>query len=226
MTFKSIFSDDENLLPSLPEDAPLDKYSNEDLTNLAKSGDYLPRLQLMTSNSKPCKDGKFPINHYACIEGSEHLDLGEEVDVLVVTWRPKALEMGKDAVISNYDQESATFKTIQDKSLIDNSGCMYGPEFFVWIPAIKKWAGYFMGSKTARNEAKSVSARLKKAATLGSRKIEGSKHTWYGPFVTACTTPFELPDQEDLIEQVKKFNNPPAPTAELADKPDEDARSR
>lgn len=187
---------------------PVSKYSEEDWDATASSSTFLPRLQLMTSNAGMCKSGDFPANHYALVRDSKFDDLGKNVDILLLSWRPKALETG-DAVISVYDPESAEFQRIQDKSAEKDSGCMFGPEFLVWVPKAKAFATFFMGTKSARRESGAVKARLKKAATLGSHEIKTKKFTWYAPQCSACSTPFDMPQKEAMLAALEQFNNPP-----------------
>jgi len=208
--------EEENAL--IPADAvggALEKFDDAIFKAATKSGDYLPRLQLMTAASEKCKKNEFPINHYALIRDQNHQDLGETVDILLVTWRPKALEIG-DEVISVFKADHPEFLRIQDKSGEKDSGCMYGPEFLVYIPAVKEFATFFCGSKSSRREAPNVKALMRKAATLKSRFVETKKYKWFTPAVTPCSTPFEAPDMEQLAKEVQKFNNPPETTVEVA----------
>lgn len=193
----------------------IQKYDDKAFEAVVTSGNYLPRLQLMTSQSEKCKEGAFPINNYALVVGEIFHDLGKEVDILVICFRPKAIEIG-DAVITVFDQNSEEFKRIVAKSELPNSGCMYGPEFLVYVPSQKKFATFFMGSKSARKEAPAVRALLQAAATLKSKKISTSQHTWFAPQAVPCSTPFELPNMDDLKKEVEKFNNPPAQEVEKA----------
>ena len=189
---------------------PIDKHSDDDWDAAASSTTFLPRLQLMTSNSEKCKTGEFPTNHYAMIQDQKFDDLGPNIDILLVTWRPKALEVGDDGVISVFDPNNAEFQRIQDRSMNEtNSGCMFGPEFLCWIPSVSRFATFFMGTKSSRREAGNVKARLKKAATLGSTKIETKKFTWFAPQVSDCSTPFDMPGKDDMLAAVEQFNNPP-----------------
>jgi len=203
----------------------VDKYSDDDFDAAQSSAQYFPRVQLLTSNSAACKSGDFPTNHYALVNDSNNQDLGKSVDVAVITWRPKALETG-DQVISSYEPSSDEFQRIQGKSFESNSGCMFGPEFLVWIPQAKKFATFFMGTKSSRREAPNVKARLKNAATLSSRKIETKQYTWFAPACTACTTPLEVPGKEELIAAIEQFNNPPKPTLEGVDDKADGERAR
>lgn len=183
--------------------------------DLIISTKFLPRLQLMTSSSEKCKSGEFPINHYALVTGGVHIDLGGEVDVLVIDWRAKAMQIGE--VITNfYDPDSVEFKEISQKSEIRDSGCMFGVEFLMYVPTKQKFVTFFCGSATARKEAFSIKERLQKAATLKSKKIETKKYTWFGPVCQDCNVPFDLPSMDDIKIEVEKFRNPPANEVEVA----------
>lgn len=206
------------------QDLPLQKYDDKAFELAQSSASYLPRLQLLTSNSDKCKSGEFPTNHYALINDQKFDDLGVNVDCLPVAWRPKALETG-DEVISVYDPNDAEFARIQERSLNEtNSGCMFGPEFLVWLPGVKRFATFFMGTKSARRESSALKDRLQKGVTLGSQKIETKKFTWFAPKVSACSTPFEMPSRDALIEAVEGFNNPPKSEVEKVSSSDDRAR--
>jgi hypothetical protein len=188
------------------------KYDDEAF-DAATSAKYLPRLQLMTSNSGKCKSAEFPINHYAIVRDQNFEDLGKSCDVLVVDWRPKALEIGEQ-IVSIFDHESPEFKRIQVEAEGKDSGCMWGPEFLVYVPASGVFATFFMGTKSSRRESPALKALLHKAATLTSHEIKTPAFTWYAPQVTKCTTEFDLPDKESLKEVVDKFRSPDATEVE------------
>ena len=195
--------------------ALVQKYSDDDFDKVAASK-YLPRVQLMTSNSKPCKSGEFPMNHYALVRGKNFTDLTESVNVLVIAWRPKALDMS-DGVVSFFDPEHKEFQRIEEMSEQPDSGCMYGPEFLVYIPSVEEYGTFFMGSKSARNESPAIKALLGKAATLQVQHITTAKYDWYSPQVIPCTTPFDIPDIEDIKTIASEFNNPPETEVETAE---------
>jgi len=191
------------------------KFSKETFDEIAGS-QFMPRLQLMTSNSEKCKSGDFTTNHYALVKGSEHLDLGGEVDVLIIVWRPKAMRMG-DQVLVYFDTEHPEFKRIEGDSTKPNSGCMYGPEFLVWIPEAKEFATFFMGSISARNESGSVLTNLGQAMTIAAQKIVNPRYTWFAPQAKKCSNPIQLPAQADFDAAVEKFNNPVQSDIETVD---------
>ncbi len=195
------------------------------LAETVQSGDYLPRLQLMSSNSDKCKTGQFPVNHYAMIRDQTFIDLGTDVDVLVIAWRPKALEIGEE-LISSFDKDCATFKSIQERSAQQNSGCMFGPEFLVWIPEQDSFATFFMGSKSSRKEAPNVHSKLQNSGTLSSKLIETKRYKWQTPIMKGCSTPFDPPEQAAMQAQVDKFLSPKESDLEIADSGDEASRAR
>ena len=125
-------------------------------------GRFLARLMLYGSKSEPVTEEKVPVG-YSYVEGKDGFTyLGKDIDILALSWRPKAIDMSGDQIIANHDIQSDQFKAIRHKAdNVSNSSCMYGPEFLVWIPAIGKFATFLMGSKTARNEAPKLMTRLK-----------------------------------------------------------------
>jgi hypothetical protein len=201
------------------------KYDDKAFDATSAGGKYLPRLQLMTSNSEKCKCGEFPINSYALVIGETYHDLGKEVDCLVIAWRPKAIEMG-DAVITIHDHTDPEYARIVAKSEEKDSGCMHGPEFLMWVPSKEKFATFFLGSKSGRKEAPAIRALLRQAATLKSKKIETPKYTWYAPQATPCSTPFKMPEMSDVMIEVEKFNNPPKSEVEKAPEAPAEGRAR
>lgn len=193
------------------------KYTADDFSKTASANAFLSRLQLMTSNSAKCKAGEFQVNNFTLTDSTIFLDLGKEVDILVLAWRPFALDTSGDQMLSAYDVDSDIFKKIVDKA--DNtadSGCIHGPQFLVWVPGQKKFATLTFGSKSARKEAASVNQFMHKACTLKSKKIETKKFTWFTATGVACNTPFDMPELAAAKEQMEKFNNPPASEVEAA----------
>lgn len=193
----------------------IDKFDDKAFEGLASS-DFLPRLQLMVSQSKPCKAGEFPVNNFAFVKDKTTIDLGKEVDVILCAWRPKAMDMNGGFVVS-HDQESDLFKDISARAPAKDSGCMYGPEFLVWVPSQKAFASFFMGSTSSRRESPVVKAFLRQACTLTNKHIETSKNDWFIPTAKPCSTPLEAPTPEQLVAELEKFNNPRETKLEVAE---------
>lgn len=202
------------------------KYDDNIFDAINKSQVYLPRLQLMTKNSPICGSGEFPINHYARVYDSDNRDLGSTVDVFILAYRPMALETTTDGtVIVSYDPKpdangelTGEFARIAAKADEGGmNGCMYGPQFLVWVPSTEEFMTLFLSSKTARRSAPSVKAMMMKAATLSSKEIKTKKYSWYGLVCTPCSTPFNMPSKDQVQSQINKFLNPEEPSVEVAE---------
>lgn len=183
-----------------------------------QSGSYLAYIQLMTANAGQCKSGEFPVNHWAMVASGNYTDLGKEVDVLVLAWRPRAFEMTDDGgILSIYDPDNAEFQRIQEKADADSGpGAMCGPEFLIWLPEQQKFVTCLMGTKSARREAPNLKARIKKAATLTSHLIETKRYKWQAPLIKPCTAELPMPSETEMVEVMTKFLNPPKEERELA----------
>lgn len=184
----------------------LTKHGMEVFDKLMSSGDYLDRMQLMTSASDCVKEGKFPANHYALIRDNNMTDVGEEVYVAVLAMRPTAKAIGEQ-VIQSFDPESELFQDLVSKAEEFPTGYIYGPEFLLWVDGANKFCTFMCGSKTARRAAPALAAQLGKTATLSSQLIKGSKHKWVGPQFFECSTVFEIPSEEEIEKQRQKFLN-------------------
>jgi len=177
-----------------------------DLDDIFKGGDYLGRVQLMTASCKSCKAGTFPINHYAYILDKSEQDMGETIDMLPIAIRAKAMDVN-DEVITSFDKECELFKRIVVDSDVKDSGCMFGPEFLVYVPALEKFATVFCGSKSFRREARALRNMLTKPVTLSSKLVETKRYSWQTPVCTSCQTPFDVPGSDELSENIEKFMN-------------------
>lgn len=203
------------------------KHDEKDLQAITASKGYLAYIQLMTKASKVVDAGDFPVNNFALVQNQSHLDLGEEVDVVPICWRARAVEIGEDEVVSVFDKSDPEFQRIQEIAERPGlNGCMCGPEYLLWIPKIKQFATFLMGSKSAKREAPNMSERLGKGATLKRKRIETKKYTWWAPVVAPCTADLELPDQAELDERADKFNNPPKDDREVVKDEESEAQAR
>lgn len=188
-------------------------WSEEDFAIASTSGaEFLPRIQLMSSNSEKCKAGEFPVNNFALIDGEEYKDIGKEVDAVLITRRPKAIEFGEQP-LSSYDPRSELFESISARAAEKDSGCMYGTEYLLWLPAQKVFATFFYGSASARRECKTVNQFVGHGVTFKAKKISTAKYTWFIPTCVECTslTSNDLPEEDKINSETDRFINPPAP---------------
>ena len=181
-------------------------------------GDYFKRIQLYSAASDLVKEGKFPMNHWGLVLSKESVkDLGEEVNLLPLSWRFAAVKTG-DPILASYNPKSPLFQKIQALSQQENSGAFFGFEFLMWCPTEKMFATYFANSATARNSAPKLKAILeqKKAATFKSEQIKNTKHSWRGPVFVPCSLELEMPPVQELMEVATKFANPTESNVEVA----------
>lgn len=213
---------------SVPQQQKDDK-----LEALSSDNNFIPRLQFMSSRAEKCEAGEFPINHFAMIDNSEYMDLGEEVDILIIAWRPLALDTGGDDVVSCYhpnfdenNQPTGLFKEIQDRSYEKDSGCMFGPQYLVYLPEVQKFATFFCGSKTLRNETRGFNNRLGKAATLRGKHIQTKRYSYYSASIYDCTSVFALPEQVAVDKAANDFLNPPEQDVEVVSEEEAESTDR
>jgi hypothetical protein len=183
---------------------------------MSSGGGFLPRVQFLSGNSDKVKKKEFPMDHFAFILGkNKYEDLGEEFDCLVVAMRPKALDTSDpDGIITCHDPKledkkfTGTFADIADRAGKKDSGCMFGPEYLLWIPAKAAFATMFFCNPSLRNEAPNMQAKLGNAATIGYQYIDTGKFQYNSPAIKDCTTVFDLPTQEAVNDECQKFLNP------------------
>ncbi len=210
------------LIPREVSNGALTEHSFDDVVS---SGGFIGRLQLYGSKSDACAQGLIGIGRYGLVKDDAITDLGPEVDAVIVSWRPKALQVSGDNIITDYDPKGDTYQKIQELAGVSDSGCMYGPEFLLWIPSQSQFVTYFMSSKTARREARKMEPLLGKAATFKCKLIETARYKWHGPVVVPCSTPLDVPPIEDIQVEVSKFQNPPKSDVEIVDE-DNSSRER
>lgn len=206
------------LVPKDITGGALTQHSFDDVVSSAST--FLPRLQLYGSKTDACAEGKIGIGHWGLAGDDTIVDLGEDIDVVIVSWRPKALNISdRDNIITEYNPKSDLYQKVKELSTVKDSGCMYGPEFLLWIPSQNTFATYFANSKTARREAKKVEPLIGKAATFKVKFIDPptSRFKWHGPVVVPCSTPLDVPSIENIQAEIDKFQNPPKSDVEIAD---------
>lgn len=224
---------------------PMSVHTQDDKAwgDVITAASFLPYISLYGGNSAACKEGKIGIGRYGLVRQKDKIeDLTSEFNVLALAWRFKAMQIADGAIISNYNPKTEAFLTIKEKSEVKDSGCMYGIEFLFWVPELpaKCFATFYCNSKTSRREAqnirpfcpqqsdpsKGVVAHGPLAATLKSQLIKTERYMWHGPVVTQCSTQFELPSMEEMIQQAQKFANPKESEIEAVKSGDQKTRDR
>lgn len=204
---------------------------DSDFQDLAKGGDFLRRLQLV-SKGKYVDSGQVkPGNFAVIIDGETAQDLGATIDVMVISRRPKAIDMSDKAqIVVSYDKSSELFQEIAAKSVEKDSSCQYGASFLIIERRTGGLYEFFCGSISTRREVATISAymsitkeqivarELKDVEphgplplTLTSKHIT-KKWSYFVPEVHDCSTPFtakQIPAEEVIVKEMDKFVNPP-----------------
>ena len=204
--------------------------TDEDFDAIAKSSDFLQRLQLFTKGKAVNRKLVGPGNYGIPISDDEVTDLSDEIDILPLARRPKAIDL-KDTenIVAVYDVNDPEFKRIQSQSSKKESGCMYGPSFLVFERSTGLFLEFFCGTKSARAEAKRIFPYLPLSqamidanpklpectephnalpVTLKSRLVEKGTYSWHVPVAVKCSTPFlTLPPAEKIVAEITKFLN-------------------
>jgi len=176
---------------------------------MAKGATWLPRISLCAPSSNLVKEDKIKQGYYALLKDKEtFVDLTNSFDCFVGAWRPLAMRIDGDSIVTVYNPQSPEFEKIVADSDGPDSGCMYGPQFILWVKGPNQFATLFMSSKTMRREAPNLKTLIGKAATIRSKLIKTQKFSWSGPVVGPCSTPFDLPSLDEIKDQVTKFVNP------------------
>ncbi len=193
-----------------PEDhnialAPPTSLTPEQIADLI--GPWLPRVQLFSSNAGPVKERIFPAGHWGIpVSPSTIVDLGEEVDVVLVATRQRAMQWDGETMTTSCDRESSVFQEIIRLSETDkDSGAMYGPEFLAWVGSQQMFATLFLGSPSARRETLMFMQAINKPGQLYS-KLVGRVRRWEIPQVRVTSAfPFDLPAATTTKKAWEKF---------------------
>jgi hypothetical protein len=208
------------------------KYGTEaEHKKIAGSG-FLPRLQLLGASTNLCKKGKAPIGSYAILRGKDTIvhQFGDEVNILVLGWRPKAVRFGGKQAFY-YNPQSPEYKKIEIDSTKQNSHCMYGPEYLVYVPQVDEIVTFHFNNPTMRTAASGMLPNLGKAVTCKIELIEKPDNSWHGPVILNCSTPLTPPGdlaafQDRVKMELAKFNNPKESELEAVEEGDEAAPQR
>lgn len=222
-------SDSTGLVPFDFSQLPSTQLGPDEVFNdLAKSGDFLGRMQLYTKG-KAINRGLIPPGHYGVPESGEDItDLGDSVDILPLARRPKAMDLSdKEAIIVSYDVNSEEFQQIEAMANEKDSSCMYGPSFLVYERSTGRFFEFFCGSKSSRGESKKLFPFLPLTtkdielrgltdqephgpipATLKVKLVEKGTFSWHAPAIVKCSTPFSnLPAMEVIVKEIEKFTS-------------------
>jgi len=201
--------------------------TDQDFAAIAKSSNFLPRLQLYTKGKAVNRKLVGPGNYGVPLSEDEVTDLGDEIDILPLARRPKAIDMSDiENIISVYDVNDPEFQRISKTAEQKDSHCMFGPSFLVYERSTGQFLEFFCGTKSMRTEAKKVFPYLPLTpamieanpdlmgqkphgpipVTLKSKLVERGTYSWHVPVAMKCSTPFtKLPSAEMIYKEIEKF---------------------
>lgn len=221
------YYDNDLLIPTDIANVPA--IDNKEFDDLVASQSFLPRIQLFGGNSTAAKEGLIQMGTYGIVKSKDAIDsLGNEVDCIPITYHFKAMCIADGEVETVLDHKSARFEEIKDKAGEEDSGCMYGVEFLLWIPRGEgQYVTFFLNSKSSRRVAPDLRGLLGKRATLKVTLVKTKKYSWHAPVVTGCSTPFTpIPNPEDVPDVVNKFNSIPTNGDEVIKETGSNERAR
>ena len=227
--------------------------SMTEIAKLAQAGSYLQYVKLYTKG-EAIDTGKIRPGHWGIPAGDEIVDLGEQIDVLPIAVRPKALDTSdRTAIVVSYDPASEEFKRIHAQAAKPNSGCQVGLSYLVYERGTRRFLEVFFGNKSGRQAASDLLAYLpltqadidkmveagadasqlapqgSKPATLRNRLARNDKvkASWHAPVVGKCSTPFTaLPSAETVRDEYMKFRSAKSNDVEKVDETKRHARAR
>ena len=226
---------EEGKLISLEELGVPSTRTTKDIESLTRTTEFLPQIRVYGSESSIVKEQKFPMGHLGMYFSQDNIvDLGQSFDCLVVDWRPRASIVAGDQPISYYgkfneeNQDwnfSNEFLLVKEKAMAKEQGYLCGLEYLLWVTGVEHFGLFLMGNPTLRRESPNMKALTGAAATVKMKIIKTKKYTWHGVQIFKCQTPFDLPEREEMIEEVQKFRNSKDSELEMVDDSDS-ARAR
>lgn len=230
--------------PSASVPAPSYDSTQRMFRTLAKSNNFLKRLQLY-SKGKAVNRRLIQPGQYGIPESDEEVVvLGDNVDVLVFAARPKALDTSGKKPIVNFDMDSEIFKQIERESYVKNSPCMFGITFLVFERSTGQFLEYFAKTKSARADAAKLqqympigeeqvrqaeeagvelSLQPAQPITMGAKLKEADDFSWHVMTVRPCSQPFtNLPPKDEIDREIEKFMSAPSTNLDAAEDEEED----
>jgi hypothetical protein len=235
-----------DLAISSPEIVSIPEESVKAVEAMGVPRNFLPRLQLNNSSGTLCSEKGAKPGTFALVwDANRWTDVGNEINLLAISMRPKALLMEEgENPVAFYDRESEEFKNVVIK--MENTpkgtlgGAMAGPEYLLWLPNSNTFATFFCANATLIRVSPNIlnlmkqDGRAKPTAMRFQSKFiapKSSKYKWWGMDVYPLTTPLPEPKEEGWFDKMKaelhKFQNPPKQEVEMApEDKGEEARER
>lgn len=208
---------------------------------------FLRRLQLVSKGKHVDSGHVKPGNYAIIIDSNTAQDIGDKIDIMVLSRRPKAIDMSDtDEVVVSYDKSSELYLEIAARSSEKDSGCQYGTSFLVIERSTGALYEFFCGSKSAQRIAPTIGGymavtakQIKDRGLTGvephgplpltlTRKYIQSRYNYFAPEVQDCSVPFtaqQIPKEAVIVAEMQKFVCPPKDETKVV-KQDGERRAR
>lgn len=178
-----------------------------------KSGGFLPYILCLGSSSDFVKDPKYDLKAGIFVmpkggtEPENIVTLGEQITVLPLAWRWKALDFSTRPPKVSVYKESPMFQEIKNSS---GQGKAWGVEFLCWFPSEETFCTLPCTSKTSRNVAgNDILPSLKNGEyhpyNLSTRFIKTERFSWWGFDAKKSEEDVDVPDLEIIKAKVDSF---------------------
>jgi len=165
--------------------------------------DSLPRMDISCGNSKCCQEGEVPVGHFYLTEGDDYIDLGIELDAMVIAARSKAMAFEPKLRIV-YDKNHAEYAKIVDESGEDYAS--FGPELLLFTE--KGFVTYYLKSLTNKRRGKSIAKHMGGCVHLCVDKVSNDKYSWFSFKAKETAKTIELPENaNDIVGEFKNADN-------------------
>lgn len=189
------------------------------IQGIIAQSEYLPYISLMGPTSDLVKKSKVGQGRFVLqLDKDNFIDLGPEIDVLVMDARTKAVDLRGDRPISFFNSGGENFQKLvaYDEGFKGGmSNVLYGLEFLVHIPGLvvatipgPVYATFFFNNKTLRNAkvSKPMYALVGSMAFVKTKFIETKEHSWWGiETPVASSKPVDVPPIDELLAVKNKF---------------------
>jgi hypothetical protein len=213
MTLPTLYNPDQ--LPATFDDTDL----------FAGGSRFLDRLELF-SKQAPVIEGKIGAGRYGVKVDDKVTDLGDTVDVVVITYRPQAFDYRNEQFERINDKSHPSWAEITASKVANtewgSSWLLYERtlgfcELFLKNsarPVGKDLAGYLPANNGGVAQAATLGARLKEANIKDKQSGEKQRVIWHIPTVDPCGRPFSnMPAAQDFLDQIAKFSVTPTEVA-------------
>lgn len=168
---------------------------------------YSSRLQLFGPNSAAVTEQKIKAGRFAIVNGQDLTDVGDEVILMPVAIRAKAMDLSGPRPVIAYDLAGSLFKDIQLRSKTKDSNCMCGVEFLVYLPNQDTFTTFYLANATLLREAGNMKANIGLAVKVKSKLIKKDKFAWYGIQIASFPTEIAVPEKTRFESEIAMFGN-------------------